>query len=328
MKAMTAIALVALVLGAGTGGLEAQGRSGQAEKGKPAAQAKGGQTAAQPQAQKQAGEARGKAAQQKAQPGNAAARTAQQKAQPGNAAARAQGQSPAVRAANAARRGDVKVQPARLRSGIDQLAPDVRRLAGSNRASERMVAGAAARARLRGVENDAFDVQRTDDRVRVLNRRGDVLLDMNETRARDLGAWRLQRVGDSRNGNSPSFCRSGAGHPVWGREWCIDKGWGLGDDGGFWSRGRIDDVIFGRRVETDRLDRGTLLDVLGDVVLGRLSLHAITLGLTDPLVGTWVAEPDGPYVLRVDAGSAPVAELVDLDRDNRADILLVRHQSW
>ena len=27
---------------------------------------------------------------------------------------------------------------------------------------------------------------------------------------------------------SPSFCRSGAGHPVHGRAWCIDKGFGLG----------------------------------------------------------------------------------------------------
>ena len=27
---------------------------------------------------------------------------------------------------------------------------------------------------------------------------------------------------------SPSFCRSGAGHPVHGRSWCLDKGFGLG----------------------------------------------------------------------------------------------------
>jgi hypothetical protein len=27
---------------------------------------------------------------------------------------------------------------------------------------------------------------------------------------------------------SPAFCRSGAGHPVHGRSWCIDKGFGLG----------------------------------------------------------------------------------------------------
>ena len=27
---------------------------------------------------------------------------------------------------------------------------------------------------------------------------------------------------------APSFCRSGAGHPVHGREWCVQKGFGLG----------------------------------------------------------------------------------------------------
>ena len=26
----------------------------------------------------------------------------------------------------------------------------------------------------------------------------------------------------------PSFCRSGAGHPVHGREWCVNKGFALG----------------------------------------------------------------------------------------------------
>ncbi len=31
-------------------------------------------------------------------------------------------------------------------------------------------------------------------------------------------------------GRGPAFCRSGAGHPVWGPEWCLEKGWGLGGD--------------------------------------------------------------------------------------------------
>lgn len=33
-----------------------------------------------------------------------------------------------------------------------------------------------------------------------------------------------------RQGRGPAFCRSGAGHPVWGPEWCLEKGWGLGSD--------------------------------------------------------------------------------------------------
>ncbi|CAN5333634.1 hypothetical protein BH18GEM1_BH18GEM1_20700 [soil metagenome] len=39
-----------------------------------------------------------------------------------------------------------------------------------------------------------------------------------------------------RGGNGPPFCRSGAGHPVHGRRWCLEKGWGLGNPG---------DIFFG-----------------------------------------------------------------------------------
>ncbi len=51
----------------------------------------------------------------------------------------------------------------------------------------------------------------------------------------------IERVGrefddeDDGEGSGPSFCRSGAGHPVFGRAWCRDKGFALGshddDDG-------------------------------------------------------------------------------------------------
>lgn len=33
-----------------------------------------------------------------------------------------------------------------------------------------------------------------------------------------------------RRGRGPAFCRSGAGHPVHGRRWCVQKGFGLGRD--------------------------------------------------------------------------------------------------
>ena len=33
----------------------------------------------------------------------------------------------------------------------------------------------------------------------------------------------------TRNGNGPAFCRSGAGHPVHGWEWCREKGWDRAD---------------------------------------------------------------------------------------------------
>lgn len=37
------------------------------------------------------------------------------------------------------------------------------------------------------------------------------------------------RVRTNRRGNAPKFCRTGAGHPVHGRRWCVEKGFGLGD---------------------------------------------------------------------------------------------------
>lgn len=32
--------------------------------------------------------------------------------------------------------------------------------------------------------------------------------------------------GKAKQGNGPAFCRSGAGHPVFGWEWCEQRGWG------------------------------------------------------------------------------------------------------
>jgi hypothetical protein len=58
-------------------------------------------------------------------------------------------------------------------------------------------------------------------------------------------------------------------------------------------------------------------------VLGRLALQAITLGYDQPLVGFWVAEPEGPRILRVNSGDYEVAEFYDVDRDDRVDVLYV-----
>jgi hypothetical protein len=34
------------------------------------------------------------------------------------------------------------------------------------------------------------------------------------------------KSGKAKSGGGPSFCRSGAGHPVFGWEWCRQRGWG------------------------------------------------------------------------------------------------------
>lgn len=226
--------------------------------------------------------------------------------------------------ASGGRGGRHRLSDDALRARIGELPPGLQRMANSSRQSERMVAGALARSRARGVDVNLFDVRSDNDRLRVLNRRGELLLDLDDRRARELGGWQLRRLGDRQPaGNAPAFCRSGAGHPVWGREWCLDKGFGLGSRAGtIWSRGGIDDVIWRRRGD-DRLDRGGLGGVLGDIVLGRLALQAVTLGFDQPLVGFWVADPAGPRILRVNSGPYEVAEFVDTDRDDRVDVLYV-----
>jgi hypothetical protein len=217
----------------------------------------------------------------------------------------------------------------------DEVRPVVRGFAVSPKLSERIAGRAVALAFDRGVGDDLLIVQPVDNRVRVVNRDGLLLLELDEDRARRLGGWRVVTLrdddddDDDREG-SPAFCRSGAGHPNWGRQWCIDKGFGLGVDRDIrWGRAiELEDVVLRRRVDQTDLTRDVLFDVLGDVVFNRLAAHALTLGLVDPLVGRWVVEPAGRRVLLVNAGPAPVAEVVDTNGDNRADVMLVALRPW
>jgi hypothetical protein len=227
-------------------------------------------------------------------------------------------------AAHSSRGGRGRLGDADLSRHLASLPANVRAYARSRRASERMAAGALARSIARGGDVNRFDVRSQNGGVRILNRRGDLLVDLDENRARTLGGWQMRRLGDRQpRANAPAFCRSGEGHPVWGREWCLDKGFGLGSRSGtLWSRGTIDDVTW-RRQTDDRMDRGGLIGVLGDIVLGRLALQAVTLGYDQPLAGYWVAQPEGPRLLRVRSGEYEVAEFVDTNRDDRVDVLYV-----
>ena len=47
--------------------------------------------------------------------------------------------------------------------------------------------------------------------------------------------------GKAKNGNGPAFCRSGAGHPVHGWQWCRDKGWDSSNRSVWNTRDRRDD---------------------------------------------------------------------------------------
>ena len=173
---------------------------------------------------------------------------------------------------------------------------------------------------------------------------GDILLGRDRTRDRDDDRPRSRRDDDRdddrwesddddrRRGEGPAFCRSGAGHPVHGREWCRDKGWGLGNDRDDrspvrWEDRTWEDVILRAPRDRDRrsgtVDRGGLIDILGDVVFGRLVQENRRIGGTEPLTGRWIRPGGVADVLQVRSGGVPVAELSDLDGDGRVDAVLV-----
>jgi len=199
-----------------------------------------------------------------------------------------------------------------------------REYAVSGKRGQRLAGLAVASAARHRNDDDAFVITPVGDRVHVLNRKGDVLVDWDDDR--ELGNWKVVSEPFKDRKGAPSFCRSGAGHPVWGRQWCIEKGFGLGaDDDLRWSRVLDPSNVVITRPTTSDLTRAVLMDVLGSVVLNRLATHAVTLGLQEPLTGRWLGDsPDaGSRVLLLSSGTRPVAEVVDLNRDNRADLVLV-----
>ncbi len=74
-----------------------------------------------------------------------------------------------------------------------------------------------------------------------------------------------------RNDGGPSFCRSGAGHPVFGLQWCLNKGYGIGRPGAWFLR---DDDLFLRdqtrvyvlRDRADDADRAFWGAVVGQIL--------------------------------------------------------------
>jgi hypothetical protein len=130
------------------------------------------------------------------------------------------------------------------------------------------------------------------------------------------------RFPDHRESNKgPAFCRSGAGHPVHGRQWCVQKGFGLGWNR--WERDRYADVIFRDRTyrRNTTLGRSTLGDILGSVVLGRFESFGRRYG-SGSMNGYWLPET-GANILQLNIGSIPFARLIDFNRDGRVDDVFV-----
>jgi hypothetical protein len=212
----------------------------------------------------------------------------------------------------------------------DQVRPEFRKFLSSGRASEHVAGGALAYALARGVAPAALLLNPGSDFVELRNRKGNVLFALKDDDARNLGAWRVAPLNDNTDAGAPSFCRSGAGHPVWGRQWCIDKGFGLGSQGNLrWGRtNNVSDLRWNGDRGTGSLTRDALLALLGPTAFNRLALHAVTLGLVDPIAGRWVTDASGQRVLLVSSGAAPVAELADYNNDSIVDLLLVALRGW
>lgn len=171
-----------------------------------------------------------------------------------------------------------------------------------------------------------------DRRDRDERRRDD---DRNDRRDRDDDDWDDDRYDrrreNGRRGRGPAFCRSGEGHPVHGRQWCRDKGFGLGHDDRYderrMERRRWEDVIFRRPHRTSDggiLRRGALEDLLGSRVLNRFEDARRRLGSRSAIEGRWVPTGRrGTQVLQLRTGDLPLAELTDYEGDGRVDVVLV-----
>jgi hypothetical protein len=170
-------------------------------------------------------------------------------------------------------------------------------------------------------EQQARERHRERDRIRAEQAR---------ERQRDAERRRAEQRGYDfgRNGNAqqgPAFCRNGSGHPVFGRQWCIDKGFGLGADR--WERrGGWDDILIRRPRDRNRqLNRSVLGDVLGGVVLGRFESYGRQHYGTGAITGHWIDERDAS-VLQLAIGGVPFARLVDSRRNGRIDTVLLRRR--
>jgi hypothetical protein len=207
---------------------------------------------------------------------------------------------------------------------VSALPVTLRHYVMSRRPKDVIASGAVAHAFAHGRGND-FQIDDLRDRTRIVNRRGNVLVDLDDDGARNLGRWRVGVIDDNVRDGAPSFCRSGAGHPVWGREWCLEKGFGLGSyQNNWWGySNNIGDFTLPRTGIASILSTTALQSLLGSTGFDRLALQAVSLGLLEPLTGRWVSQQTGPQILMVDSGTYPVAELVDSNRDFRLDDLLV-----
>jgi hypothetical protein len=294
---------------------QARGQGQQREQGQQARPQGQGQQQRQPPAQ-----ARGQG--QAGQQGEARSRPQEP---PGQARSRPQ-ESPGQvqRGAPETPVGTPRAAPGRGNRVVEWWRDNVRR--GGEPIEHAAARGLPRDTRVRALVAAGVPAERTGAWVRGDDRRADPweLDRQREDRWRDV----VIRPSDQRfatRGGAPAFCRSGEGHPVWGRQWCLDMGFGLGHEYGLWGTARMDGIVFREpRFDTrDRLTERVLSDVLGGVVFGRLETRRSALGVTDPLVGYWAPRETSGAVLFVNAGTVPIAEFVDRTGDGRVDLVVL-----
>jgi hypothetical protein len=159
---------------------------------------------------------------------------------------------------------------------------------------------------------------RRDDRARTRDRED------RDDDDRDRGAWNRgddrqdERDAKGKKGNGPKFCRNGQGHPTKGMDWCREKGWADS-----WDRARWEDVVLRQPRRDSRYGQPSLGDILGSVVLGRLTDYEHRLGLRGALDARTLDLGRNGSALQVRAGGVPLAELTDFNRDGRVDLVLL-----
>ena len=171
-------------------------------------------------------------------------------------------------------------------------------------------------------QTDRRDDRRDD---RCYDDRYDGKRDKKKDRDRDNDRWSNcdddRRDEHYRGGNGPKFCQNGQGHPVHGRAWCRQKGW---DNASLRNTGWGDVILRRPRYEQSSLGSSVLEQILGRTVYNRFDGQRSRLGLDSNMTGQWRNTSNGT-VLDLYASGIQVAQLIDRNRDGRADVVLMNY---
>lgn len=151
-----------------------------------------------------------------------------------------------------------------------------------------------------------------------------------------------QAVSAQGKGEVPPFCRDGQGHPQFGRAWCVDHNYPLGNEWTANTQARANqranqraweqrtdwnDVTITppRQRSISRVGSSQLATILGTNGMRRLQAQAQAAGMTRPLMGSWARDTNGHAVLMVTSGGTRFAEIADTNNDGKVDRVFLLH---